>query len=106
MKAVRWHARGDVRLDDIPVPPPPAPFQITVDVAACGICGSDVHEYRSGPFAIPVEAHPHTGQHAPLTLGHEISAWVTATVAEVEHVSVGDLVALNALIPCENCDRC
>ena len=40
MRALRWHAAGDVRLDEVPEPGPPAPGMAVVEVAACGICGS------------------------------------------------------------------
>jgi (R,R)-butanediol dehydrogenase/meso-butanediol dehydrogenase/diacetyl reductase len=106
MKALRWHALGDVRVDQIATPKPPAPHEIGIQVAACGICGSDVHEYRAGPFVIPTEPHPGTGQQAPLVLGHEIAGWVTNTGEGVTNVSTGDLVALNALIPCHDCPQC
>ena len=52
MNALRWHARKDVRLDDVPEPTA-ARGEVLVRVAACGICGSDLHEYLDGPVYIP-----------------------------------------------------
>jgi (R,R)-butanediol dehydrogenase / meso-butanediol dehydrogenase / diacetyl reductase len=106
MRAVRWHARGDVRFELVPEAPDPGPGEARVRVAWCGICGSDVHEYRSGPIRVPLEPHPVTGQQAPITLGHEISGWVVDTGAEVHGIAPGDLVALNALMPCGRCADC
>lgn len=107
MKALRWHGRGDVRLDDVPEPGGLGSGEVVVQVAYCGLCGSDVHEYLHGPFQIPVdEPHPTTGKSAPVTLGHEISGVVAALGPDVEGLAVGDLVALNALLPCGRCGQC
>jgi (R,R)-butanediol dehydrogenase/meso-butanediol dehydrogenase/diacetyl reductase len=106
MRAVRWHARHDIRLDDVPDPPPPGPAEIRIRVAWCGLCGSDVHEYRSGPFQIPLRPHPVTGRCAPVVLGHEVSGWVEQTGPGVLGPEVGDLVSLNGLIPCGRCAQC
>jgi (R,R)-butanediol dehydrogenase / meso-butanediol dehydrogenase / diacetyl reductase len=106
MRAVRWHARHDIRLDDVPDPPAPGPAEIRIRVAWCGLCGSDVHEYRSGPFQIPLRPHPVTGRCAPVVLGHEVSGWVEQTGPGVPGPAVGDLVSLNGLIPCGRCAQC
>ena len=44
MKAARFHARGDIRIEDIPEPTV-APGTVGIDVAWCGICGTDLHIY-------------------------------------------------------------
>jgi (R,R)-butanediol dehydrogenase/meso-butanediol dehydrogenase/diacetyl reductase len=106
MRAVRWHGRGDVRVDLVPEAPAPSAGEVRVRVAWCGICGSDVHEFRSGPIRVPLAPHPVTGQQAPITLGHEISGWVVDTGAGVTGPMPGDLVALNALMPCGRCSEC
>jgi (R,R)-butanediol dehydrogenase/meso-butanediol dehydrogenase/diacetyl reductase len=51
--ALRWHGRGDVRLDEVEDPPPPGPGEVLLRPLWCGICGTDVEEYRSGPHFIP-----------------------------------------------------
>ncbi|MDI4667126.1 alcohol dehydrogenase catalytic domain-containing protein, partial [Xanthobacter autotrophicus] len=51
MKAARFHARRDVRVEDIPAPPDqPGPRQVLVKNRFCGICGTDLHEYAAGPI--------------------------------------------------------
>jgi (R,R)-butanediol dehydrogenase / meso-butanediol dehydrogenase / diacetyl reductase len=40
--AVRWHARGDVRVEEVPPPPPPGPGDVQLRVNWCGICGTDL----------------------------------------------------------------
>ncbi|GAB3571161.1 2,3-butanediol dehydrogenase [Amycolatopsis endophytica] len=106
MSAVRWHGRGDVRYETVPRASSPGPGEIRVHVAWCGLCGSDVHEYLHGPFQVPVQPHPTTKQSAPITLGHEISGWVDAIGPRVSGLRHGDLVVLNALLPCERCAPC
>jgi (R,R)-butanediol dehydrogenase / meso-butanediol dehydrogenase / diacetyl reductase len=106
MRAVRWHGRGDVRVEEVPEAGPPGPHEVRVRVAWCGLCGSDLHEYRSGPFRIPLRPHPVTGQSAPVVIGHEISGWIEAVGAETAGLREGDLVALNALLPCGACGPC
>ncbi len=107
MLALRWHGRGDVRLDDIPPPPPPGAGEVQLAVEWCGICGTDVEEYHSGPHFIPAGApHPLTGRMAPLTLGHEFSGTVVARGPGVADLAVGDRVAVDALIFCGTCYWC
>jgi (R,R)-butanediol dehydrogenase/meso-butanediol dehydrogenase/diacetyl reductase len=106
MRAVRWHGRGDVRYEPAPAAPPPGPGEIRVRVAWCGLCGSDLHEYRSGPFQIPVRPHPVTGRSAPIVLGHEVSGWVADRGPGVAGPADGELVSLNGLVPCGRCAQC
>src|SRR5438093_3906997 len=52
MKAALWYARNDVRVEDVPEPGPPGPGEVILEVETCGICGTDLEEYRSGPLFI------------------------------------------------------
>src|SRR6266516_706059 len=71
MKAARWHGRRDVRIDVVPVPTP-GPQEVVLRVDWCGICGTDMEEYLTGPHWIAVgHPNPLTHAQAPLTLGHE-----------------------------------
>ena len=54
MRAVRWHARGDVRVEEVPPPPPPGTGEVQLRVSWCGICGTDLEEWQDGPLFIPV----------------------------------------------------
>ena len=106
MRALQYHGRGDIRLNDIPEPEP-APSEIKVAVAGTGICGSDIHEYRGGPIAVPLDAaHPLTGEQAPVTMGHEFSGTVVAVGERVTGVEVGQRVAPSALQRCGECESC
>jgi (R,R)-butanediol dehydrogenase / meso-butanediol dehydrogenase / diacetyl reductase len=107
VRAVVWHGRGDVRVEDVPEPPSPRAGQVKVAVEWCGICGTDLEEWRNGPRFIPVgEPHAITGRKAPLTLGHEVSGRVAEVGADVTGLREGELVALDALIYCGRCWWC
>lgn len=107
MKAAVWHARRDVRIESVGDPPAPPPGQIQVEVAWCGICGTDLHEYLGGPLYIPQEQpHRKTGVRAPVIIGHEMSGTVVAVGDGVENLAVGDRVAACPIIGCGECRWC
>ncbi len=107
MQAAVWHGQRDVRVETVPDPPSPLPGQVKVEVAWCGICGTDLHEYLGGPVYIPVSSpHPLTGVKAPIILGHETMGRVVEVGANVSRVKVGDRVALCPIIGCLQCNWC
>ena len=83
MKQIRIHGPDDVRLDDID-PPDPGPTDIVLQVAACGICGSDVSWVHMGGLAGPTDE--------PMPLGHELAGIVDWVGADVDGIHVGDRV--------------
>lgn len=104
MRAARYHSSRDVRVEDTE-PSAVGPGEVRVDVAACGICGSDLHEYAHGPSTIPDSPHPVTGAEPPLTIGHEIGGTVAETGAGVD-VEVGTTAAVNPIVWCGDCRYC
>ena len=98
MKALRFHAARDLRIDDIPEPPAPGPGQVLIRNSHVGICGTDLHEYASGPIFIPVTPHPYSGASGPQVLGHEFGGKVIAVGEGVTKVAIGDRVAVQPLI--------
>jgi (R,R)-butanediol dehydrogenase/meso-butanediol dehydrogenase/diacetyl reductase len=98
MKALRFHAAKDLRLEEIPVPPQPGPGQVLIRNRFVGICGTDLHEYASGPIFIPKEPHPYSGAQLPQVLGHEFGGTVEAVGEGVTKVAVGDRVSVQPLI--------
>ncbi|TNC26534.1 alcohol dehydrogenase catalytic domain-containing protein [Amycolatopsis alkalitolerans] len=106
MRALRWHGRGDLRLEEVPEPPEPGPGQAIVEVAYSGICGTDLHEYRHGPNLIRTGPHPLTGLAPPFTLGHEFSGRVVALGGEVPGIGVGTRVAVDPCLRCGVCRWC
>ena len=107
MLAVRWHARGDVRVEEVPPPPPPGPGDVQLEVSWCGICGTDLEEWLSGPLFIPVTVpHPVTGRRAPLVLGHEFAGVVVAAGDGVTGLLPGQRVAVDTIVSCGACRWC
>ena len=106
MRAERWHGQRDVRVDEVPIPNP-EPHQALVKVEWCGICGTDLEEYESGPVNIPVEeVHPLTGQKAPVTLGHEIVGIVVEPARDGSGPPEGTRVVPDVVLGCGECWWC
>jgi (R,R)-butanediol dehydrogenase / meso-butanediol dehydrogenase / diacetyl reductase len=106
MRALRFHAARDLRIEDVDEPTGPGAGDVVVRVSACGICGTDLHEYVAGPIVTPVEPHPLTGAQNPQILGHEFAGEVVATGAGVVSVREGDRVAIMPLAYCGTCAYC
>ncbi len=105
MLAARWFGRRDIRVEQVPEPGALPPGWLRLRVEACGICGTDVEEYESGPLVIPVKPHPLTGQAAPLTLGHEV-AGVVEEVGPGVTLQPGTRVAVDGNRFCGRCRWC
>jgi (R,R)-butanediol dehydrogenase/meso-butanediol dehydrogenase/diacetyl reductase len=105
MLAARWHGRGDVRVEEIADPGPPPPGWVRLRIGACGICGTDVEEYRLGPVLIPTAPHPLSGRAAPLTMGHEPAGTVEAA-GEGVRLREGTRVAVEGNMHCGACWWC
>ncbi|KAK5734508.1 hypothetical protein LTR17_008868 [Elasticomyces elasticus] len=105
MKALQFHDKHDIRLNDIETPHP-RPGQVRVRPSFVGICGTDVHEYTRGATLIPQTAHVLTGRAAPLTLGHEISGVVDRVGNDVTRLRVGDHVAILPILSDDTCYAC
>jgi (R,R)-butanediol dehydrogenase/meso-butanediol dehydrogenase/diacetyl reductase len=106
VRALRFHAARDLRIEDVEEPGGPRAGEVVVRVATCGICGTDLHEYVAGPIVTPVEPHPLTGARNPQILGHEFAGEVVAVGSEVTSVREGDRVAIMPLAYCGRCAYC
>ena len=96
MKAVRLHAKGDLRVEEIASPPNPEPGGVALDVIAAGICGSDLHNYRTGQWIT----------RSPSVPGHEFIGRVTALGEGVDDLAIGDRVAADSRFWCGDCAAC
>lgn len=105
MRAVVYHDREQVAIEDVPEPVC-GPEQVKVRVAHNGICGTDLHEYFAGPIFVPTEPHALTGQRAPVVLGHEFAGTVTEIGTGVTRVEPGDRVAVEPVYRCGTCPPC
>ena len=75
--------------------PTPGPGQVTIDVACCGICGSDLH-FRDVPALFPPGTVP----------GHEFSGSIAAVGEEVAGWNAGDRVCVLPFAQCGECAAC
>ncbi|MFI5436119.1 zinc-binding dehydrogenase [Rhodococcus baikonurensis] len=89
---------GSVAVRRADAPPVPAPGEALVRVLACGICGTDVSLLHG--MALP------RGADYPVRPGHEVAGEIVAVEGPGHEVSVGDLVVLHPLAPCETCAEC
>lgn len=107
MKAARFHGRNDIRIDDVPEPEV-RPGTVKIQVAWCGICGTDLHEYLEGPIFVPATGHPHplSGEEAPVTMGHEFSGTIVEVGDGVHALAVGDNVVVEPYFVCDECPPC
>jgi (R,R)-butanediol dehydrogenase/meso-butanediol dehydrogenase/diacetyl reductase len=107
MRAARFHGPKDIRIEDVPEPSL-RPGAVAIDVAWCGICGTDLHEYLEGPIFIPPTGHPHplTHEEEPVTMGHELSGTITALGEGVSDLRVGENVVVEPYFVCGECAPC
>ncbi len=99
MKAVRFHAARDIRVEDVPAPSKKlGPNDVLIKPLVTGICGTDLHEYVAGPIVTPQKPHVYTGATNPQILGHEFSAVVADKGSAATNVKVGDRVSIQPLI--------
>jgi (R,R)-butanediol dehydrogenase/meso-butanediol dehydrogenase/diacetyl reductase len=103
VKGLVWHGARDLRLEEVDEPGAPGPREAIVEVAYCGICGTDLHEYADGPIMIRPTPHPLTGESPPMVLGHEFAGRVVALGADAGSVPVGARVTVD---PCWRCGDC
>lgn len=105
MRAARFYDQKDIRIEEIEEPVL-QPGTVAIDVAWCGICGTDLHEYLEGPIFVPPAGHPHpiSGESAPVTLGHEFSGTITALGEGVTDLAVGENVVVEPYIIADDVD--
>ena len=96
MKAVVWHGKEDVRVDNVPDPTIREPTDAIVRITSTAICGSDLHLYgKLGPLMREGDI-----------IGHEPMGIVEEVGRDVEHISPGDRVVVPFNISCGHCYFC
>lgn len=106
MLAARYYSAGDIRVEEVRNPVVSAPDDIIVEVALCGICGTDLHEYQSGPIVTPTAPHPLTGAQLPQILGHEFSGTIVDKGGNSTPLPIGTRVAVMPSVVCHECHYC
>jgi L-iditol 2-dehydrogenase len=95
MKALLLSEYNNLKVLDLPDPIPSAD-ELLIQVAACGICGSDVHGYDGS-----------TGRRIPpIVMGHEAAGVVTAVGSGVSGFAPGDRVTFDSTVFCGACEYC
>ncbi|MCZ2527059.1 zinc-dependent alcohol dehydrogenase [Streptomyces sp. HB2AG] len=96
MKAVVWHGRRDVRVEEVPDPAVKEPTDAVVRITSSGLCGSDLHLYEVlAPFMTEGDV-----------LGHEPMGIVEEVGPEVTGLKPGDRVVIPFQISCGDCFMC
>jgi (R,R)-butanediol dehydrogenase / meso-butanediol dehydrogenase / diacetyl reductase len=96
MRAVRLHGIGDLRFEQAPIAADLAPDGVRVRVRAAGVCGSDLHNFRTGQWLTRV----------PIIPGHEFAGEVLMVGSAVFELAAGDLVVADSRVSCGQCPRC
>src|SRR5580704_15463859 len=95
MKTLLLSKYNHLEITDLPKPTP-LPDEVLIEVAACGICGSDVHGYDgSSGRRIP-----------PIVMGHEAAGRIAAVGPGVTGLTEGDRVTFDSTIYCGDCEYC
>lgn len=98
MKVAVMNAKRNVSIEMYDKPSPKA-GEVLIKIEVVGVCGSDLHYYSEGKIGdLLVQT--------PFILGHEAAGTIVEVGSGVENVSVGDRVAIEAGIPCGNCEFC
>jgi len=96
MKAARLYAAGDLRVEDIARPGALEAGWVRLKVTAAGICGSDLHNFRTGQWI----------SRSPSVAGHELAGVVTELGADVSGLAIGDTVVADSRFWCGTCPAC
>jgi (R,R)-butanediol dehydrogenase/meso-butanediol dehydrogenase/diacetyl reductase len=96
MKAVRLYSKNDLRVEEIEAPNALAPTEVRVRVLAAGICGSDIHNFKTGQWI----------SRSPSTAGHEFAGVVTQVGRAVSSLRAGDRVVADSRVVCGECRNC
>lgn len=96
MKALTWHGKHDVRVDNVPEPKLLNPRDAIIKITSTAICGSDLHLYDG---VIP------TMEQGDI-LGHEFMGEVVELGPSVRNLNIGDRVVVPFTIACGNCFFC
>jgi threonine dehydrogenase-like Zn-dependent dehydrogenase len=96
VKAVVWHGKEDVRVDNVPDPTIQESTDAIVRITSTAICGSDLHLFaKLSPLMREGDI-----------IGHEPMGIVEEVGADVEYIAPGDRVVIPFNISCGHCYFC
>ncbi|HNW51149.1 MAG TPA: alcohol dehydrogenase catalytic domain-containing protein [Prolixibacteraceae bacterium] len=88
-----------IEIIEAPIPEIRNDNEVLIRMAVVGICGSDIHYYKTGRIGNQVVQYP-------FTVGHEGAGIVEAVGKAVTSVKPGDRIAIEPSIACGHCDQC
>ncbi len=95
MRVLHYPEFDRLEIRDLDVTPP-QPDEVRIQVAACGLCGSELETFKNrSPRRAP-----------PLVMGHEFCGTIAVVGSAVSGWKVGARVVSNSLVPCGRCVRC
>jgi len=99
MKAYQLTGIKSMEIAEQPDPEISLATEVLLRVESVGVCGSDIHYYKSGRIGNQVVDYP-------FVVGHEFSATVLETGPDVSRVKPGARVAVDPAVSCGSCDQC
>jgi L-iditol 2-dehydrogenase len=94
MRAIRFHGRGDARVETVP-DPVPRPGEVLIAVDAAGMCATDIHILDGHYPATP-----------PLTIGHEFAGRIVDMAPDIDRSRIDELVTVEPHEYCRQCLYC
>jgi len=95
MRTLHYPAFDELEIRDLDVIAP-KPDEVKLQVAACGICGSELESFKKRSPRRP----------PPLVMGHEFCGTIVGMGAAVKEWELGTRVVSNSVVPCGQCVRC
>lgn len=105
MRALAFFGKGDVRFtSSLEEPHIHTPDELIIDIAWCGICGTDLKEYTEGPLFFPEDGcvHEISGNGLPQAMGHEMTGIVSKVGPGCTKFKVGDHVVVEPTGTCKD----
>jgi L-iditol 2-dehydrogenase len=99
MKSIVLTGLSRIEVSERPVPEIENSCDVLIRMRSVGVCGSDIHYYRTGRIGSQVVQFP-------FVLGHEGAGVIEKTGSGVTALKPGDRVAIDPAMPCHNCDQC
>jgi len=99
MKTVHLTGIRQLEIIDNPLPQIKKPTDVLLKIEAVGLCGSDIHYFKTGRIGDQVVEYP-------FAVGHECAAVVEDVGPECQRVKKGDKLVVDPAVSCGLCDQC
>ena len=96
MKAIRLYKKNDIRIEEIEFKNDLKPDEVLIEVCYAGICGSDIHNFKTGAWI----------SRSPSTPGHEFSGKVIKVGEDITKFDLDDHIIADSRVSCRDCFYC